>query len=604
MYSCTGSVLVRLFDLGREPLGGRELTPELLRPDRGGRPRALRDGEGRAHRAVLRVAQLEQALGRLPGRAAAFTPAAPRAEDRGELRAQRRRLAPVRARVLAHHRDPLGARVRVERARLLGREAPDHLPQRRGVQKRLPRVAHGARGKLLDGRLHALAVAQARGEVGAQLRVGRDASRPDDDLALGQPVLPRGALAPRQSLRDRRDLDDDRGVVENWAEGAKDGLLAPLGLDERFHAQGSSCGAPHADLLAEIRLDAVEEVRHLDLQLCGGDGRLPGDGRGVWGRLFALGLRAVAQALGGPVRAGQLRFELVDGGRHLLGPLAFEAALDEPVLESLAAAPHDERHPEGVQVRLVEPERRAPQAFSLGRRLAPDDIRPGLVIDLQPFLARGQFPEAQGRGVYAPDLAGREEFGGRDRARLRRRRPLPVERARAVRPRPLARDQAPLLVVEAAQAYPARAALPRLDPPSRDRAAPAGPRLLDEDRAVLHLARAGRVRLFRRGRAPQKLRRRDGGHVQLRKQQRRDDEHRQTGRDRAGAETRERVEESRQKLQEPAPRRRHVRHDARATPGAFTPAVLFGRGFGLSVEVAGGRGLRRGLEGHERVAVD
>src|SRR5215212_6352183 len=79
----TNSVLVRLFDLGRQTLGGRELAPELLRLDRGGRPRALRDGEGRAHRAVLCIAQLKQTLGRLFGRAARALRTRPlRAEDR------------------------------------------------------------------------------------------------------------------------------------------------------------------------------------------------------------------------------------------------------------------------------------------------------------------------------------------------------------------------------------------------------------------------------------------------------------------------------------------------------------------------------------------
>src|SRR5919199_4618345 len=84
---------------GREALGGGERAPELRRLDRGGRPASLRDGEGRAHRAVLRVAQLEKPLGGLRGTvrlAHRFgVRAAARGEDRRELRAQALDLAAV-----------------------------------------------------------------------------------------------------------------------------------------------------------------------------------------------------------------------------------------------------------------------------------------------------------------------------------------------------------------------------------------------------------------------------------------------------------------------------------------------------------------------------
>src|SRR5436305_14555784 len=85
-----GSALVSLLYLRREALGGGERVPELLGLDRGRRARALREGEGRAHRAVLRVAQLEQSSGGPRGTAVVAQPfvacaAAARGEDRGEL---------------------------------------------------------------------------------------------------------------------------------------------------------------------------------------------------------------------------------------------------------------------------------------------------------------------------------------------------------------------------------------------------------------------------------------------------------------------------------------------------------------------------------------
>src|SRR5438045_528637 len=61
------SALVSLLYLRREALGVGERAPELPGLDRGRRARALRDGEGRAHRAVLRVAQLKQSRGGLRG---------------------------------------------------------------------------------------------------------------------------------------------------------------------------------------------------------------------------------------------------------------------------------------------------------------------------------------------------------------------------------------------------------------------------------------------------------------------------------------------------------------------------------------------------------